>query len=250
MITNKFTIEGMTCEACVQKISEKLQSIPHVQSVTLSLKEKVATIESHQKINISDVKESLKSLPKYTVGHLNNENTKSIDISNLNAEESKLKTYKPLIIIFIFIVLTSLSFQVYQGHFHAHIFMNHIMAGFFIGLSFFKFLDLKAFAESFSSYDPIAQRFLGYGFVYPFIEIILGLMFISQVGLRTANSVTIVVLSMTTFGVIKRLQSKSKIQCACLGSGFNLPLSYVTVVENLVMVGMAIYSLAQTVIRT
>ncbi len=119
------------------------------------------------------------------------------------------------------------------------------MAGFFIGLSFFKFLDLNSFAEAFSNYDPLAQRISGYGRVYPFIELILGLMFISEVGFLGANIITIVILSVTTFGVIKRLQSKSKIQCACAGAGFNLPLSYVTVFENLAMIIMALYGLVK-----
>jgi hypothetical protein len=117
------------------------------------------------------------------------------------------------------------------------------MAGFFLGLSFFKFLNLKAFSESFSSYDPIAQRFLNYGLVYPFIEFILGLMFISGKVLMIANAITIFILVVTTIGVVKKLQSKSQFQCACLGTTFSLPLSSVTVFENALMIMMAVYSL-------
>jgi copper chaperone CopZ len=243
MTKNKFVIEGMTCESCVQKITEKLMSIPHVQTVKLGLNDKIAQIEAHHEINLEEVKQSLATLPKYSVRSFDEDDTKSVEISNVIIAEPKLKTYKPLIIVFIYILLTSVAFQVFHGHFDSHLFMNHTMAGFFIGLSFFKFLDLKAFAESFSSYDPIAQRFLGYGMVYPFIELVLGLMFVAQVGLKVANGATIIALGITTYGVIKRLQSKSKFQCACLGAGFNLPLSYVTVVENLIMIAMAIYSL-------
>ncbi len=240
MKTNKFTIEGMTCEACVEKVTEKLKAIPQVQSVIVDLKGKTAVIESQNGINLDQAKAVLKDLPKYKVNGIS-----SLAAPTSLVEESKLKTYKPLILIFTYILLVSASYQVYQGSFHFHLFMNHIMAGFFIGLSFFKFLDLKSFAESFSSYDPIAQRFLSYGFVYPFIEIVLGLMFISGISLSTANLITIIVLTATTFGVIKRLQSKSKIQCACAGAGFNLPLSYVTVFENIAMILMAIYGLVK-----
>jgi copper chaperone CopZ len=243
MNTKKFIVEGMTCESCVQKVTEALKSIPHVQTVKVNLADRAASIEAHHEIDLIEVQESLKHLPKYTVRATSNENSKSIDSSKLDQKESKLKTYKPLILIFAYISLASLSYQIYRGHFDLHIFMSHIMAGFFIGLSFFKFLDLKAFSESFSSYDPIAQRFLGYGLLYPFVELILGLMFISQIGLPLANSVTIFVLGITTIGVIKRLQSESKFQCACLGATFNLPLSYVTVFENLVMIAMATYGL-------
>ena len=136
-----------------------------------------------------------------------------------------------------------MAYQVSLGSFNSHLFMNHIMAGFFIGLSFFKFLDLKAFAESFSSYDPIAQRWLSYGYIYPFIELILGLLFIAGKFLLIANSATVIVLTLTTYGVYKRLQSKSSFQCACLGTTFNLPLSNVTIAENLIMIVMSLYSI-------
>ncbi len=240
MTTNKFSIEGMTCEACVEKVTEKLKSIPFVQSVNVDLKGKTAVLESENGINLDHAKAVLKDLPKYKVSEIGS----AVAPTSL-VEESKLKTYKPLILIFSYILLVSVSYQIYQGSFHFHIFMNHIMAGFFIGLSFFKFLDLKAFAESFSSYDPLAQRIYSYGKVYPFVELILGLMFISEIGLLSANIVTIVILSITTFGVTKRLQSKSKIQCACAGAGFNLPLSYVTVFENVAMILMAFYGLVK-----
>ncbi len=240
MTTNKFSIDGMTCESCVEKITEKLKSIPQVQTVKVDLKAKIAVLESPNGINLDQANAVLGDLPKYKISEIGS----AVSPINL-VEESKLKTYKPLVLIFTYILLVSLSYQVYQGSFHFHIFMNHIMAGFFIGLSFFKFLDLKAFAESFSSYDPLAQRIYSYGKVYPFVELILGLMFISEIGLLSANIVTIVILSITTFGVTKRLQSKSKIQCACAGAGFNLPLSYVTVFENVAMILMAFYGLVK-----
>lgn len=242
MSITKFSIEGMTCEACVSKVTEALEKIPHVQSAKVSLNDKVAVVEAHHPITLTQAQEALKDLPKYKVQNFQVEN-KGISAAVPVENTSWFKTYKPLITVFIYIILVSVSFQVYLGQFQGHLFMHHLMGGFFIGLSFFKFLDLNAFADSFSSYDPIAQRYLTYGKVYPFIEIVLGLMFLSGIGLVAANALTIIVLSVTTVGVIKRLRSPSKFQCACLGIAFNLPLSYVTVIENLLMVLMAIYSL-------
>lgn len=162
-------------------------------------------------------------------------------------EESKFKTYRPLIIMFMYILLVCTSVQAYIGSFHAHLFMNHFMAGFFIGLSFFKFLDLKSFSEAFSNYDPIAKKFLSYGLVYPFIELGLGLLYVAGRGLFFANIVTIFVLSVTTIGVVKIINSKIKFQCACLGAGFNLPLSSVTVAENAAMILMAIFGITTSI---
>ncbi len=240
MITNKLIIDGMTCDACVEKISEKLQSIPQVQSVEIDRMQKTASVHSLNGISLDQAKSSLKDLPKYKVSEAGASDLKTPpSAADIEIVESKFATYKPLILIFTYIFLVSFSYQVYLGSFNLHSFMNHIMGGFFIGLSFFKFLNLNSFAESFSSYDPFAQKIPGYGKVYPFIELILGLLFVAEIELLAANIITVVVLSITTFGVIKRLQTKSKFKCACLGAGFNLPLSYVTVFENVVMILMA-----------
>ncbi len=241
MTISKFLISGMTCQACVTKITSILKSIPQVNSVNVNLNDNSATIESDFSVSLETVKKSLAEFSKYSVASYTPQ--AKLAIEKLTTESSKWTTYKPLIAVFTFVLLVSLAFQVFHGSFHLHLFMNHIMAGFFIGLSFFKFLNLKAFAESFSSYDPIAQRFLPYGFIYPFIELALGLLFIAGKGLLVANVITLLVLSITTVGVIIRLQSKGNFQCACLGAAFSLPLSAVTVFENIVMILMAVFSI-------
>lgn len=240
MESSTFTIEGMTCESCVKTITAKLLSIEGVKTVAVSLAEKTANIVADRKIALSEVSEALGDSPKYTASDYNSHSSPA---KSEPPEPSLLSTYKPLITVFAFIVLVSLSYQVSIGKFVPALFMNHLMAGFFIGLSFFKFLDLKAFSESFSSYDPLAQRWVGYGKLYPFIELILGLLFVAGKMLFLANFLTILVLSLTTYGVFLRLKSKSKFQCACLGTAFNLPLSNVTIAENVVMILMAIYGL-------
>ncbi len=243
VIPKKYTysIEGMTCQSCVKTITEKVSEIPNIKAVEISLTENKIDISSGRNVSLAEVSKALVGLPKYKVHEYTPQNS-TIKTEPI-VEVSLLKTYKPLIIIFIFILLVSLSYQINLGVFNLHLFMNYIMAGFFIGLSFFKFLDLKAFAESFSSYDPLAQHWMNYGYAYPFAELLIGLLFISGKVVVFANAATVVVLSITTYGVYKRLQSKSKFQCACLGTTFNLPLSNVTIAENVLMITMAIYGL-------
>ncbi len=242
MTISKFAISGMTCQACVEKITIALKKIPGVTAVTVQLTDGSAIVQAASQVELASVKESLANYPKYNVSDFSKV-ANSVALSKTEVQTSKLETYKPLVIVFGYVFLVSAAFQIYHGSFHPHLFMNHIMGGFFIGLSFFKVLSLKAFADSFSSYDPIAKKVSGYGIIYPFIEIALGLMFIANMYLLAANIITIVILSATTFGVIKRLQSKTQIQCACLGTAFNLPLSFVTVAENGVMIAMAAVSL-------
>lgn len=243
MVKNHYRIEGMTCQSCVEKVTEKIQSLNDVSKVQVSLENKLINIESKHGVDLHQVKGALQDLPKYSIFEGGADLSKKPEISDV--KESAFKTYKPLIVVISFIFLISLSVQITQGSFSEHQFMNHIMSGFFIGFSLFKFLDLKSFSESFSTYDPIAQRYLGYGLIYPFIEFILGLMYLNSFKLFIANIITIIILTVTTAGIIKRLQSKSMFQCACLGAAFSLPLSYVTVFENGTMILMATYSLFQ-----
>lgn len=242
-INTSYSITGMTCESCVKTITEKILAIIGVSSVNVNLKDKRVDILSGRQIDITEVRQALSANPKYGVVQLKSDILVDSKITVPDVQLSLLKVYKPLITVFLFIFIVSLSYQVNLGAFNSHIFMNHIMAGFFIGLSFFKFLDLKAFADSFSSYDPIAQRWFNYGYVYPFIELLLGALFIAGKVLILANVLTVAVLTATTYGVYKRLRSKSKFQCACLGTAFNLPLSNVTIAENLTMIFMSLYSI-------
>lgn len=215
MPISKFTVTGMTCESCVKTVAEKLSTISDVESVDINLKEKQVLINATRNVVLSEAQSALSSLPKYQVFDFNP--PINFDEARSNKKLSAFKTYKPLIVIFTFIILTSLAYQLSLGLFNSNLFMNHLMAGFFIGFSFFKFLDLKAFSDSFSGYDPIALRFPSYGYVYPFVELVLGLIFIAGKYLIAANTMTIFILSITSYGVYKRLQLKSSFQCACLG---------------------------------
>ena len=91
-------------------------------------------------------------------------------------------------------------------------------------------------------YDPLAKVIPFYGWLYPFIETILGLMFLFRFQLFNAIVITIFLLSITTYGVIKTLRNKKKIQCACLGTAIKLPMTIATLIENGIMILMAIVS--------
>jgi hypothetical protein len=114
------------------------------------------------------------------------------------------------------------------------------MAGFFLTFSFFKLLDLKGFAESYFSYDIIARRWMGWGYVYAFIELGLGISFLTRVNTLLTNIVTFIVMSISIIGVLKSVLNKRKIKCACLGAVFNIPMSTVTIIEDALMIAMSL----------
>lgn len=234
-LTYTYKIEGMTCSSCVEKITTRLKALPGVYWVNVSLSEKKADIIADRSIMLKEIQTAIADLPKYKADFYDDVEKSPV----LPEQKTFFQTYKPLFTVFAYILIFSIAYQISRGAFSGHLFMNHIMAGFFVGLSFFKFLDLKSFATAFANYDPLAKKWKAYGFIYPFIELMLGFLFIADKFLLFANVMTILVLATTTVGVYQKIKSKSQFQCACLGAGFNLPLSNITIFENLAMIVMA-----------
>ncbi len=118
--------------------------------------------------------------------------------------------------------------------------MLDFMGLFYIVFGFFKMLDITGFAVSFSMYDPVAKKIPIYGKIYPFIETVLGLLFLLRFEIKIALVLTVFILGITTIGVTKTLLSKTSIRCACLGTALKLPMTEATFIENAIMILMAI----------
>jgi len=144
-----------------------------------------------------------------------------------------------LLLIVGFIMGVSLLAQYPFDDFSGGLWMRHFMAGFFIVFAFFKLLNIQGFADSYGMYDIVAAKWPGWGYVYPFVELGLGVLYLINVFPFWTNVVTIVVLGVSSIGVIQSNLNKRKIKCACLGDVFNLPMSTVTIVEDVSMVAMA-----------
>ena len=113
------------------------------------------------------------------------------------------------------------------------------MAGFFLVFSFFKLLNLKGFAESYAMYDIVAKKWNGWGYVYAFVELALGIAFLTGYNPILTNSITLVVMAVSLIGVVQSVLNKRKIKCACLGDVFNLPMSTITIIEDGLMIVMS-----------
>ncbi len=103
-----------------------------------------------------------------------------------------------------------------------------------------KLFDLKGFADGFQRYDLLAGPVRAYGFLYPFIEFALALSYLSGFRPTWTAIVTAVVMVFGSLGVLRALMRGEKINCACMGTSLNVPLSKVALVENLSMGAMAI----------
>lgn len=158
------------------------------------------------------------------------------------AEESlseKIALYRPLIVIAMISVFTALALSV-TGRVPM---MNGLMGMFLCFLSALKFFNLSGFAAGFAQYDVVASRYRPYGTAYPFIELVLGLLYLSGLWPLLSNIAMIGIMSVGTMGVIKTIRSGQSVQCACVGTGFNIPVGRVTLTENVVMAAMAAASI-------
>ena len=85
----------------------------------------------------------------------------------------------------------------------------------------------------------LAKKIPGYAKIYPFIETALGATFLLEWQVPIALVLTIVILSFTTYGVLRSLRQKDQIECACLGTALKLPMTEATLIENGIMLLMA-----------
>jgi hypothetical protein len=89
----------------------------------------------------------------------------------------------------------------------------------------------------------LATKWRGWGYVYPFVELGLGMAYLANWQPTLTNWVTFVVMGFSAIGVIQAVMNKRKIRCACLGAVFQLPMSTVTIVEDVGMVAMAVVAI-------
>jgi hypothetical protein len=113
------------------------------------------------------------------------------------------------------------------------------MGFFLVVFSMFKFFDMEGFADGFQMYDLLAKRFRPYAYVYPFIELCLGLGYLSHWRPLVVYLTTIIVLTFGSIGVLRALFKGLDIECACMGTVLHVPLSTVALIEDLGMAAMA-----------
>jgi len=160
------------------------------------------------------------------------------------ASKSRLKEYLPLIIILGSILLIVGLWQNYLGGFDLQDSMRMFMGLFFLLFGSFKLMDLRGFVDAYQGYDIVAKRSRAYGFLYPFIELSLGASFLLNLYPFWTNVATVVVMGVSSIGVIQAVTGKRKIQCACLGTVVKLPMTTVTIIEDLGMGLMALIMLS------
>lgn len=233
-----YTITGMTCNGCVASVNKYLSAIDGVQEVHIDLATSEAVIAMTRHIALSTLAAVLPE--KYSIAEKGNH---VMEMIAPESEKSKLQQLKPLLLIFAYLFAAALLLNYRDWSINNA--MLDFMGLFYIVFSFFKLLDLKGFPDSFRMYDPLAKLVPVYAWVYPFIELALGLLFLMRIQIPLALAVTIIILGITTVGVTKSLLDRKSIRCACLGTALKLPMTEATFIENAIMLAMAFAMLFQ-----
>ncbi|MEM8951896.1 MAG: heavy-metal-associated domain-containing protein, partial [Pseudomonadota bacterium] len=226
--TERFLIQGVRCAACVGKIEAALLSEPRIQS---------AVIEGDR--------QSLKLIHSLDEP-LANLNAVLATLGSYQAEERsllrlilvKIAHYRPLILMTGLVLLFGLALQVFRG-WHGHGLMGDLMAGYFLLFGALKVMNRRAFSAAYARYDLLAGRSAAYAAAYPFLEVGMGIIYLIQPEALLLNLFVGVLMLEKAWSVNKALGKGQSLQCACLGGFFSIPISKVTVFEDLLMALMA-----------
>ncbi|MHB8284738.1 MAG: MauE/DoxX family redox-associated membrane protein [Caulobacteraceae bacterium] len=112
-------------------------------------------------------------------------------------------------------------------------------------LAMLKLQNVETFSSQFLGYDLLARRWVPYAYVYPYAELLAGVLMIAGVLRRVAVPVALFIGVIGTVSVVKAVYvDRRELKCACVGGGSNVPLGFLSLTENLMMVAMALWMLS------
>jgi hypothetical protein len=160
---------------------------------------------------------------------------------------TELAYYWPLISLVVVAALAALAIGAGFGRADMVGLMHAYMGVFLTVFALLKLFNPSGFADGFEMYDLLASRVRGYGYVYPYLELALGLAYLSFFVPVATYVATIALFTFGALGVVKAVRAGLDIDCPCMGSVLSVPLSTVTLTEDAAMAAMAAILLAVAV---
>ena len=156
-------------------------------------------------------------------------------------------TYRPVIALFALMALMALG----AGHLATGQWLSILAAEWFVsfsmcGLAYLKLRDVESFSTMFLNYDLLAKRWVPYGYIYPYAEGLAGVLMTAHVLDIVSVPVALTIGTIGAVSVFKAVYiDKRELKCACVGGDSNVPLGFISLTENLFMIGMALWILAK-----
>lgn len=251
-MTNTYQTHNTTCQSCLKTIKTKLEKLGSVQAIEIIADKKQIKITSSKHISLKDLNQSLTDT-KYTLSDVLEDSKAEIKAEKAGSKEVKkykFSDFLPLGVLLDYIFIGAVIITWISGNhtsfsdlltFDFWMHWMQIMMGLWFSLfAMFKLFNLRGFAEGYSTYDLISQKWFGWGFVYPFVELGLGVVFLLGIWLEFVLPFSLVLMLVSGAGVAIKLAKKEQFECACLGTIFKLPLTKISLFENLFMAMMAV----------
>jgi copper chaperone CopZ len=248
LMRHTYDVLGMHCQSCVAKVTAALEGVAGVTAASVTLQPPQAQVEMASHVATGQLDRAARAVGDYHVTDaVSSPSAHTVkahaETSSATAEQPQESLY-PLFLIVGYIAGTVALVALATGERSPHVLMRYFMGGFFLVFSFFKLLDLRGFADAYRSYDFLARAIPAWSYAYPFVELALGAAYLLNLAPTAINLATLVLMLVGAAGVLKALFAKLTIRCACLGTALNLPMTKVTLVEDLAMAVMAALALA------
>ena len=156
--------------------------------------------------------------------------------------DSQEKSYRPVIALFAITALMALATSyAFSGDAFTARALGWFISFSMVVLALLKLQNLEGFSTMFLNYDLLAQRWVPYSSIYPFAEALAGILMISGAFHWISIPLALFIGTIGAVSVFKAVYiDKRELKCACVGGDSNVPLGFISLTENLMMIGMAV----------
>src|SRR5579863_8813858 len=196
---------NLKCGNCVSKVAPALDGDPQISEWS------VRTDDSRKLLSVTGTHvepDHVRSLIKkagFEVFDEISEAKMEAAARAISEASASRETYFPLMLVFFYLAGFVVLSQISAGHWSSMSSMNAFMGSFSVVFSFFKLLNIRGFADAYRSYDIVASRLPVYGYFYPFIELTLGVCYLTAFAPLATNLANCAVMSVGAIGVARAL---------------------------------------------
>jgi len=157
--------------------------------------------------------------------------------------DPKATTYRPVIVLFAMTALMAMgvSYTVFGTPVTVRA-LEWFIAFSMVVLAMLKLQNVESFATMFLNYDLLAKRWVPYSYIYPYAEGLAGVLMVAGIANWLSIPVALFIGSIGAISVFKAVYiDKRELKCACVGGSSNVPLGFISLTENLMMIAMAVW---------
>jgi hypothetical protein len=159
------------------------------------------------------------------------------------ARDPKATSYRPVVVLFALTALAAIAMTwAVAGELLTTRTIQWFIALSMVVLAMLKLQDVEKFSAMFLNYDLLARRWVPYGYVYPYAEALAGILMLAGALTWLSAPVALFIGTIGAVSVFKAVYIDGReLKCACVGGSSNVPLGFVSLTENLMMIGMAVW---------